>query len=771
MNKLFAFPNMNKDEKSLIFLLMLRAVFVSIIVVSAYSYQGAVFLNLFPSEFLPWLYSSVSVALVAFSLPFSFFQNKYGSKKTDIAILSVLTTGLLAVIAFPQLLLRSSPLFMISIWIKLLAVFSTISFWHYTTRVFYSRRAKVLLPIIAAGFSLGSAFAGKFINVFSTIWGTQIILYILVAFSFLNISALFPLKIDFEKQRKTFHDQEKNLISRGLRLLATNRLAFYLTLFILFSIPVFLCTDFILKKAVRAYYGKDGMAAFFGNYQFYINLGVFFIQTLFMSKIMKKFGVNKITIITPFFLVLFFPIFIVFPTLTWALVFAVGASVLRLTIYINSRNQLITPFSPPEKETASLFLRTVVVPVGTVATGFILLPLKAQGIQIIAILALLISFVFLFLSFKAASAYDQELKKALKKKTLSPAFYGHSGLSPDKSLLNNLKDRVVSSSFEESSFAVSLLAQYKELELHQVEAFFEARFPHIDPVLSKIRAVDLAEFLPDSAKKEFFSSVLKQCTDGRILARVVSILSELKTKWVNEIARWLYENSTNLHKKGSGLLLLLHRKIITEDQVLLELLTSLYNSGDHKNRILAAKICVHLSEKQSEIYLKKLLLDEKPEVVNTAVALIGKFRKEKLYNEMMQLANQQRFRKTVVQAVKDADLELEFYEKHFSTIRLQKLILRLLVDSDKSEAIRVVQSKLALNRGYFTALILHEIDIRNIPVSEFVKDKSDFRKKLYKNYALYVSALASGEEKSLFKQLTAESRFWLQAIFSWLRLV
>ncbi len=771
MNKIFAFSNMNKGEKSLILFLLLRAVFVSIIVVSAYSYQGAVFLNLFPSEFLPWLYSSVSIALVAFSLPFSFFQHKYGSKKTDIILLGVLTAGLLTVIAFPQLLLRSSPLFVISIWIKLLAVFSTISFWHYTTRVFYSRKAKVLLPVIAAGFSLGSAFAGKFINIFSTIWGTQIILYILVAFSFLNISALFPLKTDFQKQNKNFHDQETNLISRGFRLLATNRLAFYLTLFILFSIPVFLCTDFILKKAVRANYGKDGMAAFFGNYQFYINLGVFFLQTLFMSKIMKKFGVNKTTIITPLFLVLLFPLFLFFPSLTWALIFAVGASILRLTIYINSRNQLITPFSPPEKETASLFLRTVVAPVGTVATGFILFPLKSQDIQIIAILALLVSFVFFFLSFKAASAYEQELKKALKKKTLSPVFYGHSGLVPDKSLLNNLKDRVISSSFEESSFAVSLLAQYNELELHQVEAFFEARFPHIDPVLSKIRAVDLAEFLPDSAKKEFFTYVLKQNTDCRIVTRIVSILSELKAKWVDEIARSLYENSTNLNKKGNGLLLLLHKEEINEDQVLLELLTSLYDSEDHKNRILVAKISVYLSPKQSGIYLQKLLKDEKPEVVNATVALIGKFKKEKLYEEMMQLASQQRFRKTVVQAVKDADLELEFYKKHFSMIRLQKIMLRLLVDSDKSEVAEVVKSKLTLNRGYFTALILHEFDIRNIPVSKFIKDKSDFYKILYRNYALYVSTMVSCEEKKLLNQLKAESRFWLKAIFSWLRLV
>ncbi|MBU1241327.1 hypothetical protein KKF84_06420, partial [Myxococcota bacterium] len=284
INKLVGFLGIEKHEQAPLSFLFLRAGAVAIIIVATFVYQSAFFLTVFRASTLPWLYASVAIITVVFSFPYSYLHRKLGDKRDDTVTMLFFGVGLVIPLFRPDLLMAKPTLFVISIWVKLLGVFAAISFWHHATRAFPSRRAKAILPIVAAGFSLGSALAGKVIQLVVVYHGSSFILPIILGTIAINIA--IPSKGAQPEKVLRARKKRGHLLKQSMTLLRTNRLALYLTLFILFTIPVFICTDFILKKAVRANFGKDGMAAFFANYQLYLNLGVFFLQTLIMGRLM-----------------------------------------------------------------------------------------------------------------------------------------------------------------------------------------------------------------------------------------------------------------------------------------------------------------------------------------------------------------------------------------------------------------------------------------------------------------------------------------------------
>lgn len=162
---------------------------------------------------LPWLYATVAVITVAFSFPYATLHKKLGERKADTVAMLFFGLGLIPPLFYPSLLIYKPTLFAFSIWVKLVGVFSAISFWHHATRAFPSRRAKTILPIVAAGFSLGSALAGKVIAMVAIHMGSAAILPIIVGSIVLNMA--IPMRgVTIEKVVRP-RAKRGNIVKRG----------------------------------------------------------------------------------------------------------------------------------------------------------------------------------------------------------------------------------------------------------------------------------------------------------------------------------------------------------------------------------------------------------------------------------------------------------------------------------------------------------------------------------------------------------------------------
>ena len=162
------FIDLENDERTPVLLLTLRALLASIIVVVAFSYQSALFLSRFPANDLPWFYAVAAAVTVVFSIPYTRIIARFGEGRGDRLVCLLFLTGLVPGWFLDRLGNPPVAVFLFSTWVKMVGLFINIFLWHHATQTFISRRAKVILPFIAAGFSLGSALGGKIVQGLAT---------------------------------------------------------------------------------------------------------------------------------------------------------------------------------------------------------------------------------------------------------------------------------------------------------------------------------------------------------------------------------------------------------------------------------------------------------------------------------------------------------------------------------------------------------------------------------------------------------------------------
>ncbi|MBU1218166.1 cyclic nucleotide-binding domain-containing protein [Myxococcota bacterium] len=765
--RFLASGGIEKEEIKPLIVFGLRSLFIAFTVVATYSYQSAVFLNVFNASTLIWLYLAVALITAGFSFPYSYMQKNLGETKTDVITMLFFGSSALAGMLFPSILTGKTSLFIFTIWIKLLGVFATINFWHSTVRAFSSRRAKVIFPVIAACYSLGSALAGKIVQLIATNFSADAILPLMVLT--VGAGSLLTTKSGTPRPAGQSRLAGDGFIKSSFRVLSSNKLALYLTGFILLSIPVFLCTDFILKKAVSAAYSRDQMAAFFGNYQLYMNLGVFFLQTFFMGFLMRNMGVSRLTVFSPLFLTIAFPLLLISPSIAVAMIIAVAGGVLRLTLYINSRNQLITPLGSVEKETISIFLRTIIAPVGTILTSLALLPFKTAPIPVIAVIATIFSLLFMVCAVLAGRSYNSELVKALKRKTLNIDSSEKLPATPDAVFLQNLRDQVVSSSFVEASFAASILAEYRELKLTDLDTFFSRNYKGIG-ILPRLKAIELGLFLKPSEKEAFFRKILMESDDTRVIIESARLAGRISENWVEKLGDELISIDESEFRAGAGCYLLVKIGGTLPSREKLHGIIRQLSEGSDDSRLLAILLAAAVKDDLSVSILEKLLYSNNPEIVHAVIRAAGEMHIEKLYPDLLGFALSGNYRKTAFTAIRTAGIEGQFADRFGNEPRLLRHIVRALCQNPCPDNLQRLIKIIKSGRIWKISIVLSELE-KYKESAVILKDFPSILEDLSKKWLilLYASHLLK-QEKSAALMCRTEASFAEKSIFSILRI-
>ena len=761
------FLDLGTDERRPVLLLTIRALFASVIVVVAFSYQSSLFLSRFPANNLPWFYAVAAAVTVFFSIPYTRVIARFGEQQGDRLVCLVFLVGLVPGLFLDRLGNPPVVVFLYSTWVKMVGLFINIFLWHHATQTFISRRAKVILPVIAAGFSLGSALGGQIVRVLAITLGSQALLVLLMV---LVVALLFVPIPPLQEVPRSRKGGGGSIWRRGFTTLRENRLALWLTVFVLLAIPVFLGMDFMFKKSLQERWTRDAIAAFMGKYYFYTNLTVFFLQTLIMGKLMRRVGVPRMTWFMPVFMLGAMPVLVFAPMFLPVAIIAIASATLKSTVYINARNQLIMPLSPLEKEATSMLLRTVVTPVGTILASFALIPVAGGGIPLIAGVTACICLAFVYSGHKAASAYMHELQTALRKKTLSPELSHNLAIAPDGRVVSHLRQRLLSSEPDEAIFAATLLSEYNELRLADLQALWHRPDQGHSFSLCAVKAVELARFVPAADQEAFFTRILENAFDARMAIRVLDAAPNLPAHLREILGKQTQLRATGPVQTATACILLDVSAQSLRKKEFSDLLDQLIAGGLHEKR-LALRLAERLDVPARGVVLAACLSCGEPEVVRDAIGYVGSMQHEALYDTCYTLSFRPEYRRAALDAFRAAGVELAMSTRAFAggcPAGLRKEWIRILCASNDPNAAERVRDLLLTPDAWTCSIVLDQLarpGSLELPKA-FLEESA---RRIGRACAAAARALRLADNFTGM-EIEAQKRFWTKALFSCLRL-
>ncbi len=270
------------------------------------------------AEWLPLAFVFNAVILIAISLFFSKISGKYVKEKYKLLHTNLLIF-VIAIIAFGLFLTIqiNFPHFNIIYWVFFIfceiALFVMIrTFWFFAEDYFTDQQMKRLSPKFVGGGLIGIGLGGILTFTLVGIIGTENIIFIWAALVIAAIYVARRILVNIrtlpvgEKEGGEVIETEEGGILDGLKVVRRSK---YLKLFVMISICAFVIAsifDLVLASTAEIHFKGDidELTYFLGLITIIFGFGAAAVQFLFMSKIIRKYGVGGVNLIAPILLTL-----------------------------------------------------------------------------------------------------------------------------------------------------------------------------------------------------------------------------------------------------------------------------------------------------------------------------------------------------------------------------------------------------------------------------------------------------------------------------------
>lgn len=749
-----------------LFFLFARAALIAISTVASSTYQSALFLAHFQASLLPWQYAAMALLTVAISVPFGSYQRKAGPVSAE----RLLTIALVAGMALgPLLQMMNAPswvYFVFTMWVQLPAIFGNLSLWDTAIAAFEGRRARVLLPIVAAGSNIGAMVGGQLSAGLAGGVGNEAVLPLLMAAGL--VTAWLASRPQVNRTAAQPAQQLHSPLLEGLRSVRSNALARNITLIILFSTALFLGVDFVFKKSLQDLYGadEDGISRYLGYFYVGLNLVVFVVQTAAMGRLMRLLGVRLMTLATPGLVVAGLLVSVAAGGILPALLAAIVAGSLRYTFFLNSRNQLATPLSLLQKSAAGFLNRTLVTPVGTVLAGLLFQPIRSASAQVLAAAASLFGVAMLLAAWRAAIAYRAELAASLARKTLQ-AGWGEEGFSlPDPTILEDLERKTQSGDPQEALFAASLLAQWGELKPAHLQRSL------LCGLEAGTSALALSDSLANGDQSQLLADVLLTNPNLALRMDALGRARAMKAAWLADVGSQLW-TSQDRSLRALGAVALGSAGQHADSQLTLDLAEDLgtgkgFLAALHQK--LAAWLLVSTPQELHAEVLQRGYTQAPPGLKRAFIHTVGAWRAVHYYPVLEVAALDPHCGLEAMRALdttgRAAALALQWMKQGHQPVRTGALLQASAAAAAQST--QLLEACLQHGRVWYLALLLTSHDRSNAPLPDPDVARNVEATLKRSALALAYAALKSGSEEERFTW-DAEAHFLQQACFSWFR--
>ena len=416
--KFYSYFGIRTQERSKALWFFLLMLAISLFYTLASTIGDALFIDKIGEErihrMLPWYYVGVAIATITVTWTVDWFLDR----RQKLALFVVLEL----LFALSVLLLRWGLeltdeewlYFVIMVWLEVIGLISLTIFFSFMGDFYTSRDARRLYGFINGGYPLGNLIMGFSITPMLLFIAAEDLL--ILAAILIALVAIIPLRI--HRQEAMVIDREKQRELTGdapLRKVLGHPFVLLIFLMIVADLFYFVFIDFELKIMAAREFGKEELAAFFGQLYGVVGLVQIVIQFVLVSWLLRKFGILSSLMINAILALLVIFAFALHPTLMLIALANIARYAFSETLDVPARELLYFPLAGRLRERAQTFANGILAPLAQGLAGLTLLLLVPllSGIISLAVFAMLFAGIWLYAIYRLFPLYQKALEDSL----------------------------------------------------------------------------------------------------------------------------------------------------------------------------------------------------------------------------------------------------------------------------------------------------------------------------------------------------------------------
>jgi ATP/ADP translocase len=654
-SRLMAIFNIRGGEGQLVLLVLAFAILLYTSNVLARTASYALFLDAFDANALPFAYVGVSIFATLVLTIYLRLTNRYSLSAMLIANVGFLLLTLL--IYWLGLTATSAPwlLFSLPIYFGVNNALTITGFWNLLGRLYTLQEGKRLFGLLSSGEHLATIAAG-FLTPVLVVWLGTVNLFLAGAIVLgaalillIYITRAYPGRLAAHDEVAPAAPEEKESTSDLLR---DHYLLLIFSLFTLFVVGVYFVDNIFFINVENRFTNEDQFASFIGVFFGLVGVLSLVIQLFIAGRVMSRFGVRSMILVTPVILSVFAVLYAVIGTFT-ALVtvlfwLAVLSNLFRLILDATDSaavNVLYQPLPAEERTSAQTVVNGVLYPLSIGLAGLFLILLGTvlgfDDVQLTYVLILILG-VWLVVGISLGRAYPRRLQKALKQRLLG----GVDMPAPDRAGLEALQEALSNPRPGPVIYALEVLeeAEAEDLDLYLQELLAH---PHSEvklDVLRRIERLNLIDLVPNIQRHYADEK------DDKVRGTMLQVMAALSPEQVEDEVNRAIESGSPVEHKGALAGLLQSGDL---EGILLagNILRDWMSDPDPAARILAAEVLGEAGIPTLYRPLIQLLNDREAGVQRAALQATGRVRNPKLWPVVVDFLDAPRGREAAMNAL------------------------------------------------------------------------------------------------------------------------
>jgi len=359
------------------------------------------------------------------------------------------------------------------IWVGIIGVLAPTQIWTLANHILTTREAKRVFGMVGSGAILGFIFAGFLSKTVAKAFGTESLLLAMAALLVICATLILFVRQTGEGRVETTDRRPgPRHLRDSMRLVLSSPYLRSIAAVICISCVVMTLTGWQFKAFAKQFLGgKDALAIFFGDFNFYVGVLSLLFQLLLTTRLLRRFGIGKMLLALPIAVLIGSAALLAWGTLLAAIFLNGSDQVLRYSVDKSAAELLYLPLPSSFKFQVKWFIDTVVWRFGDGLAGVTVLifatalHLPARQISWVAIVlgALWIGAVLV-----ARKQYVVALTETITQHMLDAEAEQGSALVLDRSATDLLVTKASSSDPGEILYALSLFEVERKTAAHPV---------------------------------------------------------------------------------------------------------------------------------------------------------------------------------------------------------------------------------------------------------------------------------------------------------------
>jgi AAA family ATP:ADP antiporter len=315
------------------------------------------------------------------------------------------------------------------IWVALFSVFTGSQFWLLANDVYHARAAKRVFGFIGAGAIAGGIVGGLLTNVLAPYLGTNNLIFVCVGFILICqvlVTLIWRRSSHYlERKKRTTRSQRaagSTASDNPLDIILGSRFLMYLTGIICVGVLVANLADYQFRVlADQTYAEADAMTAFFGLLLSAVNVFSLLVQLFLTSKILKLRGVMATLFFLPLGLLGGAVSLLIFPTMWSAVLLKISDGSFKHSINRSGMELLYLPIPPELKNKTKTFIDVVLKNAAKGAAGVglaVLVMGLGLSIRHLSVLLIVLIALWLVLVRLLRPEYINSFRQAIEKRSI-----------------------------------------------------------------------------------------------------------------------------------------------------------------------------------------------------------------------------------------------------------------------------------------------------------------------------------------------------------------